>query len=189
MAILVRNSIKPGLIESSFPISVQKLVNELDYWLRLGVETPHYAAEAHRRKGELRYLREMVLLLVREYNRIMNTLNSEERALFQERIKILDKKINAAFSKIQWPVRSMVEHFVSESRIQACTLQGKVDEYKSASSNIKDNCELIARTLMIKQESGKVYENNEFNEQQVGMTAITYFAESSSYLYLFLKIV
>ncbi|VDL84400.1 unnamed protein product [Schistocephalus solidus] len=165
--ILIRNSLQPSKIEQTFHASVLKLINELDYWVRLGVETPHYAAEAQRRKPELRALNEMVLVLVREYNRIMNALNPEEKALFQERIKMLDKKIAPGFTKIQWPVKSMVEHFINDCRLHACRLQSKVDEYKAANANIKDNCELIARTLLIKLEPGRVYENNDFDEQQV----------------------
>ncbi len=139
----------------------------MDHWVRLGIEVPHYAAEAHRRKFELRHLHEIVLVLVREYNRIMNSLNSEEKALFQERIKMLDKKIAPGFAKVQWPVKSMVEYFVNDSRLHTCNLQSKVDEYKAANANIRGNCELIARTLLLFLEPGRIYENNDFKEEQV----------------------
>lgn len=165
--ILTRSLIKTDQLEATFPGSILKLNNELDHWLRLGIEVPHYAAEAHRRKSELRHLHEIVLVLVREYNRIMNALNAEEKALFQERIKILDKKIAPGFVKVQWPVKSMVEFFVNDSRLQTSSLQGKVDEYKAANANIRSNCELIARTLLLKLESGRVYENNDFHNEQV----------------------
>ncbi|VDD80599.1 unnamed protein product [Mesocestoides corti] len=165
--ILTRSLIKTDQLETTFSGSILKLNNELDHWVRLGIEVPHYAAEAHRRKPELRHLREIVLVLVREYNRIINALNPEEKALFQERIKILDKKIAPGLVKIQWPVKSMVEFFINDSRLQTCNLQGKVDEYKAANANIRENCELIAKTLLLNLEPGRIYENNDFHEEQL----------------------
>ncbi|VDM31109.1 unnamed protein product [Hydatigera taeniaeformis] len=164
--ILMRSAMKPDQLESTFPGSVLRLINELDHFVLMGIEVPHYAAEAHRRKSELRHLREIVLVMVREYNRILSILNPEEKALFHERIKMLDKKIAPGFAKIQWPVKSMVEFFVNDSRLQICSLQGKVDGYKMANADIRDDCELIAKTLLLKLEPGRIYENDDFNQEQ-----------------------
>ena len=163
----MRSTTKPDQLETTFPVSILRLINELDHWVLLGIEVPHYAAEAHRRKSELRHLREIVLVMVREYNRILSVLNPEEKFLFQERIKMLDKKIAPGFLKIQWPVKSMVEFFINDSRIQICSLQSKVDEYKMANADIRDNCELIAKTLLLKLEPGRIYENDDFDHEQV----------------------
>ena len=46
-----------------------KLFQEIYYWERLGYETPHYASEAYTKNDEQRYLRENILLIVRDYNR------------------------------------------------------------------------------------------------------------------------
>ena len=46
------------------------------------------------RREELRNLREHVMLVVRDYNRIITELSPEEIGLFKERIKVLDKKVN-----------------------------------------------------------------------------------------------
>ena len=46
-----------------------KLFQEIYYWERMGFETPHYASEAYTKNEEQRYLREHVLLIVRDYNR------------------------------------------------------------------------------------------------------------------------
>ena len=46
-----------------------KLFQEIYYWERLGFETPHYASEAYTKHEEQRFLRENVLLIVRDYNR------------------------------------------------------------------------------------------------------------------------
>ena len=46
-----------------------KLFQEIYYWERLGFETPHFASEAYTKNEEQRFLRESVLLIVRDYNR------------------------------------------------------------------------------------------------------------------------
>ncbi|TGZ66460.1 hypothetical protein CRM22_005313 [Opisthorchis felineus] len=171
--LLVRSAMQVCLIEPNLNAAVPKLFNELHYWIRLGVEVPPNAAEAFRRRHELRYLVELVLIIVRDYNRIMNSLNSEERALFRERIKILDKKLAPGFTKLHWTVKGLVEMFVSDVRVQASKLQGKVDDYKTANEDIKSNCEQIARTLLIRLEPNRVYENTEFDDCQSAHRAIT----------------
>lgn len=155
------------MIEPNINPVAMKLLNELHYWVRLGVEVPPAAAEAFRRRGEIRYLLELILLTVRDYNRIMNSLNTEERALFRERIKILDKKIAPGFHKLHWTVKGLVELFVNEVRLQASKLQGQVDEYKAVNDDIKENCVQIAQMLLIKLEPNRVYENTEFDDCQV----------------------
>lgn len=47
-----------------------KLLNEISYWEQLMFETPHYVAEIYQKKEDLRVLRENVLLVVRDYNRL-----------------------------------------------------------------------------------------------------------------------
>jgi len=46
-----------------------KLFQEIYYWERLGFEMPHFASEAYTKNEEQRFLRENVLLIVRDYNR------------------------------------------------------------------------------------------------------------------------
>lgn len=50
--------------------ALRKMFQEIYYWERLGYETPHYASEAYAKNDEQRFLRENVLLIVRDYNRL-----------------------------------------------------------------------------------------------------------------------
>nr|CAH8839495.1 unnamed protein product [Trichobilharzia regenti] len=172
-SVLVRSQLQPGMLEPNFSGIALKLLNELHHWIRLGFELPPNAADAYRRRTELRYLLDLILVVVRDYNRIINSLNEDERALFRERIKILDKKMAPGLIKLHWTVKGLVEMFVNDFRTQAYKLQVKVDEYKSANANIKDNCEQIAQTLLIKLEPNRVYENTEFDDCQSEHRRIT----------------
>ena len=50
-----------------------KMFQEVYYWERMGYETPHYASDAYTKSEEQRFLRENVLLIVRDYNRLTFT--------------------------------------------------------------------------------------------------------------------
>ena len=79
---------------------------------------PHYAAEIYQQCEELRVLRENVMLIVRDYNKIVSSLQPKERALFRERIKSLDKKIRPGMTKLTWASQG-IQLFVADCRLHA----------------------------------------------------------------------
>ena len=107
---MVRSEVQRQLLDINFDPYLLKLFAEIDYWEILMFEIPHYAADVYQRlifqmtffwnkfkklrREELRNLREHVMLVVRDYNRIITELSPEEIGLFKERIKVLDKKVN-----------------------------------------------------------------------------------------------
>lgn len=107
------------MLDLNFSRPLLKLFQELQYWERLQFDIPHYAADIYLRRGELRISRESVLLVVRDYNRILQTLNIEERSLFKERIKLLDKKIQPGLTKILWSSKGAIDYFVNDCRVNA----------------------------------------------------------------------
>ena len=84
---LMSKSHRMGMLDLSFSKPLLKLLNEICYWERLRFEIPHYTHEVYAKRENLRSLRENVLLVVRDYNRIIQNLTLEERALFKERIR------------------------------------------------------------------------------------------------------
>lgn len=106
------------MIYANFSKELLKLFNEMYYWERLRFEVPHYAVDIYRECENLRVLRENVLLVVRDYNKIISSLDFKERALFRERIRSLDKKIRPGMTKLTWASEG-IEYFVTECRNQA----------------------------------------------------------------------
>ncbi len=106
------------MIAANFNRTLICLFNEMHYWERLRFEVPHYAAKVYRQCETLRVLRENVLLVVRDYNRILLSLDSKERALFKERIRSFDKKIRPGMTKLTW-VSTNIDMFVNECRTHA----------------------------------------------------------------------
>ena len=68
-----------------------RLFNEVRYWEKFQgeVQIPYVAHDITNKREELRIIREHVLLVVRDYNQILDELASDERALFQEHIRRL----------------------------------------------------------------------------------------------------
>lgn len=165
--LMCRSTEQQGMIDSNFNRSLLKLFQELYYWERLNFEVPHFVQEVYNKRLDLRTLRENVLLVVRDYNRIIAALSSEERNLFRERIKNLDKKIHPGITKLTWASKGMSDYFINDCRLNASRLQHQVDIYKDANIKIGKYCKSISESLLIKIDSNRVYENTEFNDCQV----------------------
>ena len=99
--------------------------------------------------------------------RIIAALSTEERGLFRERIRFLDKKIHPGLTKLTWASKGISDYFVSDCRINAAKIQSMVDDYKGANQEISTMCVKISELSLIKIDNRKVYENLEFDEEQV----------------------
>jgi dynein heavy chain, axonemal len=76
-----------GYLESNFDRSILKLIKEASSWHKLktyGAVVPPYADEVlNTQRENLRVLREYVMLVVRDYNMIIESMNDTERKLFK----------------------------------------------------------------------------------------------------------
>lgn len=129
-------------------------------------EIPHYAADVHSKREDLRVLRENVLLVIRDYNRIIAELNPEERALFKERIRFLDKKVHPGLTKLSWASKGVSEYYVNDCRVNSNKVQVMVNEYKIGNINIMANCRKLSEMLLIKIDGKRVYDDLDFDEEQ-----------------------
>ncbi|KAJ8389318.1 hypothetical protein AAFF_G00121830 [Aldrovandia affinis] len=130
---------QPRMLDVNFDKNLLKMFNEIQYWERLQFEIPHCVSEVYQRREDLRSLRESVLLVVRDYNRIISVLSAEELGLFRERIRFLDKKIQPGLSKLLWSSRGASSFFINDCRLQASkgmnyTTASAVDAPESPSS-------------------------------------------------------
>jgi dynein heavy chain len=66
------------------------------------VNVPHYVAKLIGKREELRIMRENVMLIVRDYNTIIHTINEQEKSLFKEHLEMLDQPIEKGIKKLNW---------------------------------------------------------------------------------------
>ncbi|XP_048373762.1 dynein axonemal heavy chain 2 [Sphaerodactylus townsendi] len=164
--LLILSTEKPGMLDINFDKHVLMLFVEIHYWERLLFEIPHYVVELYDRREDLRNLRENLLLVTRDYNRIISMLSTEERGLFRERIRYLDRKIQPGLKKLLWSLKGASTVFISECRLHASKVQHIVNEYKAATLAIACRAQQMSETLLVRITGKKVYNNLEFEEDQ-----------------------
>lgn len=86
------------------------------YWEKFHGEItiPYAAHDICNQREKLRVVREHVMLVVRAYNSILDDLSTEERRLFSDHIRRLDKRINQGLTKLTWASKGVVEFYVKD---------------------------------------------------------------------------
>nr|XP_021503796.1 dynein heavy chain 2, axonemal [Meriones unguiculatus] len=160
------SSEKAGMLDVNFDKSLLILFVEIDYWERLLFETPHYVMTVAERAEDLRILRENLLLVARDYNRIIAMLSPDEQALFKERIRFLDKKIHPGLKKLHWALKGASAFFITECRIHASKVQMIVNDFKAATLTIGWKAQEMSEMLLVRITGKQVYRDLEFEEAQ-----------------------
>jgi dynein heavy chain, axonemal len=79
----------------------------------------------------------------------------------------LDKKIQPGFNKLTWTKAQAAEEFIGTCRRHASELQSIVDKYKENLMQCFRYCKKISEHLLVKIDSKKIFENLEFEDDQV----------------------
>lgn len=90
------------LLQIQFDRDLLRLFAEINYFSKQKGDIPFHLQELNSKKEELRVLRENILLVVRDYNGIINVLNPQEHLLFRERIRFIDRKVKPGFTTLNW---------------------------------------------------------------------------------------
>ena len=73
---------------------------------------------------------------MRDYNKILHSLDAEERKLFAERIHYLDKRIQPGVTKLSWTSgKTMLDFFVKEARKQCKEVKPKIPNQTASANN------------------------------------------------------
>ncbi|XP_071333968.1 dynein axonemal heavy chain 2 [Trachinotus anak] len=164
--LMVRCKDGSAKLDTNFDKNLLSLFSEIQYWDRLKFEIPQCVSDIYQNREDLRALRERVLLLVRNYNRIIGMLSPDELGLFRERIHFMDKKIQPGLSKLLWSAKGTCNIFVRECLLHVDKIQLIVDDYKVSNLSITNLCRKISETLLVRLDGKTVYRNLEFEDDQ-----------------------
>jgi len=107
---------KKGHIESHFDRSLEKLMYEAVAWKKMaifGVVIPNYIEDFTTGYREnLRVLKEYVMLVVRDHNRIIDYMDETESKLFKGHLEQAQRIINPGIVKLKWSSKGILESFV-----------------------------------------------------------------------------
>ncbi|CAJ1086733.1 dynein heavy chain 2%2C axonemal-like [Xyrichtys novacula] len=163
---LMQCKYKTVKLDINFDKNLWNHISEADYWDQLGFEIPQSVFEIYKDREDFRILREDTLQLIRDYNRIIGMLSSDEQGLFQGRIHFLDKKIQPGLTRLQWLSKEASHIFLQECLKHVEKVQLIVHEFDVSKLSISNLCRQISETLLIKLNGKTVYRNLEFEEDQ-----------------------
>ena len=166
--LIVQEKDESGLLRVNFDKVLLSLFHEVQYWERLRLEIPYIAMEIQSQRERFRILQEHVLLVVKDYNAILTSLDAEERLLFADRIHYLDRKVSPGINKLLWvSAANQLDYFIKEARKFCKEVMSTVDYFKSSHRRIESYCRVTSRMTLISIEKKRVYENDDFTERQV----------------------
>ncbi|CAL8125661.1 unnamed protein product [Orchesella dallaii] len=163
--LMIRSTYKAGMIEVNFDKVLYRHIVEAEMWARIGQDIPQVLTYVYHQRDKLHNLRETVLLVVKDYNRIIGALSFEERSLFKERIKLLGRKVYPGLTRLTW-ASNVSDTYINDCRLAATKVQGFTANYKNANIKIGKLATKISNILMIKVDQKRLHERGEFNELQ-----------------------
>lgn len=113
---LMKRSANRALLMLNCDHNLLRLFREHKYWERLGLDIPHAVQDMAHKAEEMRSLRGFIMLVVRDYNAIIECLSADERQLFRERIRYLDTKIQPGLTQLTWASKGIKDYYVAECR-------------------------------------------------------------------------
>ncbi|KAI9141400.1 dynein heavy chain and region D6 of dynein motor-domain-containing protein [Paraphysoderma sedebokerense] len=155
-----------GFLELQFDKNLLRMFCEVHYWQKLKLDIPYQVHEMFSKREELRVLRDSVLLLIRDYNNILEMLTPEQLLLFKERIRSLDRKINPGLTTLTWASKGIADYYVRECRKHAQELHQTIIGFLESNADIQKLCVLISETLLWLLEPKKIYTLEEFELAQ-----------------------
>jgi dynein heavy chain len=115
------------------------------------------------KKEGLRILRENVMLIVRDYNNIIHTINEKEKSLFKEHLDSLDRTIEPGIRRHNWG--SSADSFVYACRKECQDVFLNVKKFQNNVMKINSQFEKISTTTLTNVQK-KLYLLSEFIRQQ-----------------------
>jgi dynein heavy chain len=156
-------------LESNFDKLILNMFSEVDAWKRFQGEhpIPYIAHDIMGQQENLRILRENVMLVVRDYNEIMEQLDPDEKNLFQEHIKRLDKRVNAGLLRFTWASKGVIEWYVKDCRKQCNQACNIVLDFKKFKLQIQKCIKRLSTLKVIDIKKNYLYEAGVFVNTQI----------------------
>nr|AML30862.1 axonemal inner arm dynein heavy chain 6 [Marsilea vestita] len=156
-----------GLYLLKFDQSLLALFYEVRYWRRLGWEIPNVASDILEGQNELRVLRSNTLLVIRDCNKILSAVDSEEKGLVADRISHLTIAINPGLEKLTWVASPKdLERFLGDVHLKCHILEETVMQIRVAKKKIAQICDAISMSWLVSIDKKRIYDIGEFNAKQ-----------------------
>ena len=78
----------------------------------------------------------------------------------------LDKKIRPGLTKLTWATQGNLDQFVGDCRAHAMKVSKVIEDYKSSNRKVGKHCKEISEMLMVKLDGKRIFEGEEFQQEQ-----------------------
>lgn len=152
----------------NFDEDLMCLFSEVAYWEQFHGEfsIPYVAHDLCNKKEQLRVMRESVLFVVRSYNDIIRDITTEERRLFVDHIRKLDRRIGQGMGKLTWQSKNMIEMYVKDCCSNCVEVHTTVKEFKECKNFVNRTGKSISSALLLRVDKNQAYEGDVFETRQ-----------------------
>jgi dynein heavy chain len=116
------------------------------------------------KKEQMRIMRESVMHVVRAYNSIVRDVGPEERRLFIDHIRKLDRRIGQGLSKLTWQNKGMIEMYVKDCCATCSEVHAVVREFKDCKLTIGKIVRQIGTSMLLRVDKNQIYESGAFEK-------------------------
>ena len=165
---VARKNKTTGRLENNFDHNLLRLFNEVRLWDTFeGMPIPYVAHDlANNQNERLRQLREHIMIIVRGYNGVVDSLDTRERHLFTDHVRQMDRRVAQGLVKLNWMHKNIKTWFVPACKTVCDDTMKVVEDYKTGMALIHSTCLSIKRTQLVLIEKNTVYEEGEFEAKQ-----------------------
>jgi dynein heavy chain len=155
-------------IVCNFDQDLLALFSEVSYWEKFQGEfsIPYAAHDLSNKKEQLRVARERVMMVVRAYNEIIREISTDERHLFVDHLRRLDRRIGPGMAKLTWQSKNVVEMFVRDCCASSTETHAVVKEFKDAKVTIARISKQIGSSILLRIDKNQIYEGGVFETRQ-----------------------
>ncbi|XP_028269691.1 dynein heavy chain 2, axonemal-like [Parambassis ranga] len=164
--LMVRYADGSNQLDINFDKNLLEMFSEICHWKRLKFEIPQIVSDIYQEKDDLKLLRDRVVMLIRNYNRIIGMLSPNELSLFRDKLRFIDEKIQPGLTSLTWLSKAASTAFVCDSLPHVDKLQVIVDDYKESYVSICNLFHQISEALLVRLDENTVYRNLEFEDDQ-----------------------
>ena len=138
--------------------------SEVRHWQYMSGDypIPYTAMEMYNQGEALRITRQAVHAMIRDYNTALDLLTVDERRLFAEHIRRLDRKMSPGLHKLKWNDKHIREWYVKHCRLAINNLLNLINSFHIYIHSIQLNCMILAQCSLIDIEKNIVYDDTTF---------------------------
>ncbi len=98
------------------------------------------------------------MIVVRDYNTIIDYMDATERSLFEEQLEETNRVIDPGITRLRWSSKSSTDAFLSRACRNSCQeLFSKLKMFKANTKRINKKCADLASFSFLKINKKKVY--------------------------------